>query len=81
MKYINPAFFKFFDHLSKNNNKDWFDANRSTYEEEVKKPFRKLVEDLTEKLAKDLPEINREASKSIFRITRDIRFALDKSPY
>jgi uncharacterized protein (TIGR02453 family) len=81
MKYINPAFFKFFDHLSKNNNKDWFDANRSTYEEEVKKPFRKLVEDLTEKLAKDLPEINREASKSIFRINRDIRFALDKSPY
>jgi uncharacterized protein (TIGR02453 family) len=81
MKYINPAFFKFFDQLSKNNNKEWFDANRSTYEEEVKKPFRKLVEDLTEKLAKDLPEINREVSKSIFRINRDIRFALDKSPY
>ena len=81
MKYFNPAFFKFFDQLTKNNNKEWFDANRSIYEEEVKKPFRKLVEDLTEKLAKDLPEINREVSKSIFRINRDIRFSLDKSPY
>lgn len=81
MKYLNPAFFKFFDQLSKNNNKDWFDANRETYEEEVKKPFRKLVEDLTVKLAKDLPEINQNVSKSIFRINRDIRFSLDKSPY
>ena len=81
MKYINPAFFKFFDKLSKNNNKEWFDQNRATYEEEVKKPFRKLVEDITEKLAKDLPEINREVSKSIFRINRDIRFSADKSPY
>ncbi len=81
MKYINPAFFKFFDQLAKNNNKEWFDQNRATYESEVKKPFRKLVEDITEKLAKDLPEINREVSKSIFRINRDIRFSADKSPY
>jgi len=81
MKYLNPAFFKFLDGLAKNNNKEWFDQNRATYEEEVKKPFRNLVEALTEKLAKDLPEINREVSKSIFRINRDIRFAKDKSPY
>ena len=81
MKYFNPAFFKFFDQLSKNNNKEWFDANRNTYEEEVKKPFKKLAGDLIEKLAKDVPEINREASKSIFRINRDIRFTTDKSPY
>jgi uncharacterized protein (TIGR02453 family) len=81
MRYINNKFFKFFDELSKNNNKEWFEKNRATYENEVKKPFRKLVEDLTEKLAKDLPEINRDVSKSIFRINRDIRFAKDKSPY
>ena len=81
MKYFNPAFFKFFDQLAKNNNKEWFDLNRATYEEEVKKPFRKLVEDITEKLAKDMPEVNRNPSKAIFRINRDIRFAKDKSPY
>jgi uncharacterized protein (TIGR02453 family) len=81
MQYFTPKFFKFFDELSKNNNKEWFDKNRETYEKEVKAPFKKLVEDLTEKLAKDIPEINRNASKAIFRINRDIRFSKDKSPY
>ncbi|MDB5284025.1 MAG: hypothetical protein JWO06_3100 [Bacteroidota bacterium] len=81
MKYFSPAFFKFFDALSKNNNKEWFDSNRETYENEVKKPFRKLMEDLTEKMVKELPELNRDVSKSIFRINRDIRFSKDKSPY
>lgn len=81
MQYLSPKFFKFFDELKKNNNREWFEKNRSTYENEVKKPFRKLVEDVTEKLAKDLPEINRDAGKAIFRINRDIRFSKDKSPY
>lgn len=81
MQYFNNSFFKFFDTLANNNNKEWFDANRETYETQVKQPFRKLVEDLTAKLAKDLPEININPSKAIFRINRDIRFAKDKSPY
>lgn len=81
MNYFNPKFFKFFDELKKNNNREWFEKNRPTYENEVKKPFRKLVEDVTEKLAKDLPEINRDAGKAIFRVNRDIRFSKDKSPY
>jgi uncharacterized protein (TIGR02453 family) len=81
MKYFTPAFFKFFDELRKNNNKEWFDKNRSRYEEDVKQPFKKLVEDVTLKLSKDLPGLNRDASKAIFRINRDIRFAKDKSPY
>jgi uncharacterized protein (TIGR02453 family) len=81
MQYLTSKYFKFFDELKKNNNREWFEKNRPTYENEVKKPFRKLVEDLTEKLAKDLPEINRDAGKAIFRINRDIRFSKDKSPY
>ena len=81
MKYLSTAFFKFFDELTKNNNKEWFDKNRSTYENEVKLPFRKLVEDINAKLIKDLPELSRDISKAIFRINRDIRFAKDKSPY
>ncbi len=81
MQYINDKYFKFFDGLAKNNNKEWFEKNRTTYENEVKKPFRKLVEDLTIKLSKDLPELNRDAGKAIFRINRDIRFSKDKSPY
>ncbi len=81
MKYFSPAFFKFLDELSKNNNKEWFDANRHRYESDVKQPFRKLVEDLTAKLSKEIPELNQQVHKAIFRINRDIRFAKDKSPY
>lgn len=81
MQYFSPDFFKFFDELSKNNNKEWFAENREAYEKYVKAPFRQFVEKLTEKLANDLPEINRNSSKAIFRINRDIRFSKDKSPY
>lgn len=81
MPFITNKFFKFFEELEKNNNKEWFDKNRSVYEQEVKLPFRLLVEAITERLAKDLPEINRNIPKAIFRINRDIRFSKDKSLY
>lgn len=81
MSYFSPAFFKFFEQLVKNNNKEWFDKNRSTYETEVKAPFKSFVTLIIEKLAKDQPEFQREASKCIFRINKDIRFSKDKSPY
>jgi uncharacterized protein (TIGR02453 family) len=81
MKYFNDSFFKFLDGLRKNNNKEWFEKNRPVYEKEVKAPFRKLVEDMLARLSKDLPELNRDPSKAIFRINRDIRFSKDKSPY
>jgi uncharacterized protein (TIGR02453 family) len=81
MQFFTKSFFKFFDELENNNNKVWFDANRHLYEEHVKQPFKELVTSVTEKLAKDLPEINRNIPKAIFRINKDIRFSKDKSPY
>src|ERR1700722_20874047 len=81
MSHFTPAFFKFFDQLAKNNNKEWFDANRPTYEKEVKEPIRKFVTLIINELAKDHPDILKDASKSIFRINRDIRFSKDKSLY
>ncbi|MBL0308298.1 MAG: DUF2461 domain-containing protein [Bacteroidetes bacterium] len=81
MKYFTPALFKFLDGISKNNNKEWFDKNRTIYEKEVKEPLKRLVENMIEKLSKDIPELNRNPSKAIFRINRDIRFSKNKSPY
>jgi uncharacterized protein (TIGR02453 family) len=81
MSSFNPAFFKFFEQLEKNNHKEWFDANRPTYEKEVKEPFKKFVTLILNELAKDQPDILKDASKSIFRINRDIRFSKDKSLY
>jgi uncharacterized protein (TIGR02453 family) len=81
MPHFTTGFFKFFDQLGKNNNKVWFDANRKTYEKEVKEPFKKFVTHIIAELAKEQPDILKDAAKSIFRINRDIRFAKDKSPY
>jgi uncharacterized protein (TIGR02453 family) len=81
MQFFTKSFFRFFDELESNNNKVWFDANRSLYEAHVKQPFKELVTSVTDKLAKDLPEINRNIPKAIFRINKDIRFSKDKSPY
>lgn len=81
MSFFTPAFFKFFEQLEKNNNKEWFEANRKTYENEVKAPFKKFVTHIINELAKDQPDLLRDASKCIFRINRDIRFSKDKSPY
>jgi uncharacterized protein (TIGR02453 family) len=81
MSHFSPAFFKFFAQLEKNNNKVWFDAHRSTYETEVKAPFKKFVGIIINELAKDQPDILKDPAKSIFRINRDIRFSKDKSLY
>ncbi|MBS1594976.1 MAG: DUF2461 domain-containing protein [Bacteroidetes bacterium] len=81
MSYFTPAFFRFFDQLKKNNNKEWFDKNRETYEKEVKGPFKQFVTRIMTELAKDHPDFQQNPSKAIFRINRDIRFSKDKSPY
>lgn len=81
MKYFSHSFFKFFEELERNNNKEWFQANRERYEQDVKNPFKQLVTTLNEKLLTDFPVLNREIHKNIFRINRDVRFSKNKAPY
>lgn len=73
--------FKFLKALRANNNKEWFDKNRKTYEA-VKKDFYIFVEGLITELRKFNTDIEPlEAKNCVFRINRDIRFSKDKSPY
>ncbi len=72
---------KFLRSLSKNNDKSWFEVNRSQYEE-AKQDFEKFVQAVLDKHSQkdeDLKELT--AKKCTFRINRDIRFSKDKSPY
>lgn len=78
---LTPAFLDFFQGLAQNNTKEWFDANRKTYEKEVKKPYEVLVDYLISELSKTDADITMTAKQSIFRINRDIRFSNDKTPY
>ncbi len=81
MNYFTKAFVDFFRDLSSNNNAAWFDANRKTYESEVKKPFELFVQEMIALIAKQEPEVGIEAKDAIFRINKDVRFSKDKSPY
>jgi len=81
------GFFKgtvdFFLNLKKNNNKEWFDRNRTKFDELVMNPARAFVVSLGKHLQSISPGIiaDPRVNKSIFRIYRDTRFSLDKSPY
>jgi len=74
---------RFFTKLRKNNNRDWFAANRETYERHVMAPARLFVAAMGERLRSIVPGIVAvpAVNKSIFRINRDTRFSLDPSPY
>ncbi|MEQ8713586.1 MAG: DUF2461 domain-containing protein [Cyclobacteriaceae bacterium] len=78
---ISKAYSDFFATLEVNNNKEWFNDNKKTYEREVKAPFLNLISDVMDTVGQWDPRIEPEPKKSLFRINRDIRFSKDKSPY
>lgn len=72
---------KFLARLKKNNNRDWFQSNKTQFQK-AQEEFLVLVQHIIEKLSLDIPEIaDLEAKKCIYRIYRDIRFSKDKTPY
>lgn len=74
--------FHFLEELKRNNSRDWFKSNKSTYERDVKKPFEDLVHDILLQIAtmdKDFSDL--EVKNCIFRIHRDVRFSKNKDPY
>lgn len=81
MIYFTADFEKFFAELKTNNNKEWFDANKSRYEKNVKKPFHNFITDVILRMQHFDPQCRIEAKDAIFRINRDIRFSADKTPY
>lgn len=81
MAWFTNDFNAFFKDLAKNNNKEWFDANRKRYESIVKKPFEAFVGEAIKRIARHDKAIAIEPKEAIFRINKDIRFSKDKTPY
>jgi uncharacterized protein (TIGR02453 family) len=76
--------FGFLRDLAENNNREWFQANKSRYEEEVKEPALEFIRDFSVPLKGLSPHFKadpRANGGSLFRIYRDTRFSKDKSPY
>lgn len=81
MSYFSSDFIDFFEDLSKNNNKEWFHANKGRYEKSIKQPFEFFVGDLIKEIQQHDPSLQVEAKDCILRINKDIRFTKDKAPY
>ena len=82
--YITPKTFRFLGELARHNDREWFNANKQRYLDEVRDPLLDLVEAFGPKLAKISPKLvadPRPVGGSLFRIYRDTRFSRDKSPY
>lgn len=72
---------KFLAKLKKNNDRDWFNANKKEYEaarEEFEGVVGKLIAGIA---AFDPSVIGTQPKDCLFRIYRDVRFSKDKSPY
>jgi uncharacterized protein (TIGR02453 family) len=83
-KGLPKDFFTFFTQLAKNNEREWFEANKQRYKDVVIAPLCDFMEAMAPRVAKISKHIvvdPRPNGGSMFRIYRDVRFAKDKSPY
>jgi uncharacterized protein (TIGR02453 family) len=73
----------FLKNLAGNNNKEWFEQHRDSYEKYLLVPMRQLVTDLQLPLKSIDTEIETTPAinKTISKIYRDTRFSTDKSPF
>jgi len=72
---------KFLSDLKENNDRNWFNQNKSIYND-LRNEFLEFVRILIEKISEfDEDIVNLQPEDCIFRIYRDIRFTSDKTPY
>jgi uncharacterized protein (TIGR02453 family) len=76
-----PNALPFFKALKFHQSREWFEANRETYESAVKAPMGDLVEEVAERLRQAKIPIKGDRKSAMFRIHRDVRFSANKDPY
>jgi uncharacterized protein (TIGR02453 family) len=75
---LSKALFQFLYELKFNNERAWFNANKARYEQDVKAPLQRFMEEVAPRICKINPELS---CPRLFRIHRDTRFSKDKTPY
>ncbi len=78
---MSPLIIDFLNDLKVNNNREWFQANKSRYDK-AKIELEAFINNLIPRLREIDPLIDLLTAKDcVFRIYRDVRFSTDKSPY
>ncbi|QQX81562.1 DUF2461 domain-containing protein [Shewanella sp. KX20019] len=78
------ASFDFLNELSVNNEREWFKANQSRYEDQVRTPALQFIETMQPAilaLSPRLTAVPKKVGGSMMRPQRDSRFSKDKTPY
>ena len=81
MAHFDRKFTKFLRELSKNNNRDWFNANKPRFISDVKEPFEAFMEYMIDKIGAIDKRVMLPVKDCVFRIYKDTRFSKDKTPY
>ena len=82
--HFSPELFKFFRELKKHNDRDWFQKNKWRYEQFVRDPFLRFIEDFRPRLQAISPHFianPKPSGGSLLRIYRDMRFRKGQAPY
>ena len=77
---LEKSTFEFLDKLKANNDRDWFQANKSIFEK-AQKNAATFADELLAKMNKHDNIETESGKKSLFRIYKDTRFSTDKTPY
>ena len=75
---------KFLTELGANNNREWFKANKSRYEEDVLDVALHFIQSMQDPLAEFAPHFTAVPTRvggSLMRVYRDTRFSHNKLPY
>ncbi|MBD0402854.1 DUF2461 domain-containing protein [Flammeovirga sp. EKP202] len=73
---ITEELFQYLKDLGENNNRDWFNENKPTYQKHLQ-----TVKSLFQTVQDELSQTDQIEGHKIYRIYRDVRFSKDKSPY
>ena len=80
LSFIPASTLKFLRQLEKNNNRDWFNNNKTRYQEEHQHMIQ-FAENLLDKMSQYDNLVPMTGKQSLFRIYRDVRFSKNKNPY
>jgi len=83
-RYFTDETFDFLSTLAANNHRGWFEEHKERYEETVRTPALRFIDDIAVDLATISPNflaIPRKVGGSLMRVYRDTRFSRDKRPY
>lgn len=82
--YFGHQTFIFLKDLAENNNREWFQANKRRYEDDVKEPAIRFIIDVgphLKEISEHFVADPRPSGGSLFRIHQDVRFSRDRRPY